>query len=234
MSEIEKFSFSLVSKKRNYEWEKKKLHSLSKTKPVDFFNEHHPLKSNLIDSGPQSKQPKQKTSSFTGVSFIDPLNDPLTNAAASSSLHDQSDSGFSLSKMVADISLKEKQEKLKLNEITSSFEPWSVKKSSILSKYTTLEKLTITSSFLTPIVGQMVRDKIGTSNSSLTSRNITVSDKIKNRMEQLDQFDDDHMQEMSNLSQQEYIKRIDELNNALLSAWSVDDRVKSLKIVIQV
>lgn len=50
----------------------------------------------------------------------------------------------------------------------------------------------------------------------------------------MDQFDDDNMQEMANLSQQDYIKRIDELNNALLSAWNEDERVKSLKIVIQV
>lgn len=62
----------------------------------------------------------------------------------------------------------------------------------------------------------------------------TVSDKIKERLEQLDQFDDENMLEMANLSQQEYIKRIDELNNALLKAWNEDDRVKSLKIVIQV
>ena len=63
---------------------------------------------------------------------------------------------------------------------------------------------------------------------------MTTTDKIKTRLEQLDQFDDENMQEMANLSQQEYIKRIDELNNALLSAWNEDDRVKSLKIVIQV
>ena len=62
----------------------------------------------------------------------------------------------------------------------------------------------------------------------------TVSDKIKERLEKLDQFDDDNMLEMANLSQQDFIKRIDELNNALLAAWNEDDRVKSLKIVIQV
>ena len=62
----------------------------------------------------------------------------------------------------------------------------------------------------------------------------TMSDKIKNRLEQLDQFDEDNMQEMVDLSQQDYIKRIDELNNALLSAWNNDEKVKSLKIVIQV
>ena len=62
----------------------------------------------------------------------------------------------------------------------------------------------------------------------------TVSDKIKERLEQLDQFDDDNMEEMANLTQQDYIKRIDELNNALLQSWKEDDRVKSLKLVIQV
>ena len=39
---------------------------------------------------------------------------------------------------------------------------------------------------------------------------------------------------MLNLSQQEYAKRISELNDALLDAWKDDERVKSLKIVIQV
>ena len=113
---------------------------------------------------------------------------------------------------------------MKLNEEKTSFEPWSLKKSRILSKYTTVEKLSITSSFLTQTNGTV-----------LTSKNIiTVSDKIKDRLEQLDQFDDENMQEMANLSQQDYIKRIDELNNALLNAWNEDDRVKSLKIVIQV
>lgn len=81
---------------------------------------------------------------------------------------------------------------------------------------------------MTPIAGAM-KDK------ALNARNMTtVSDKIKTRLEQLDQFDDDNMQEMANLSQQEYIKRIDELNDALQAAWREDDRVKSLKIVIQV
>lgn len=62
----------------------------------------------------------------------------------------------------------------------------------------------------------------------------TTSDKIKERLAKLDQYDDENMQEMANLSQQDFIKRIDELNNALLTAWKEDDRVKSLKIVIQV
>ena len=39
---------------------------------------------------------------------------------------------------------------------------------------------------------------------------------------------------MLNLSQQEYVNRIDELNNQLISAWDQDQRVKALKIAIQV
>lgn len=132
---------------------------------------------------------------------------------------------FSISKFAS----QKQQEKLKQSEIASSFEPWSLKKSSILAKYTTLEKLSITSSFLTPIAGTMMKEKAN------VAAAVSQSDKIKNRLEQLDQFDsDENLQEMSNLSQQEYVKRIDELNNALNAAWAEDDRVKSLKIVIQV
>ena len=39
---------------------------------------------------------------------------------------------------------------------------------------------------------------------------------------------------MLNLSQQDYVKRIEELNQALVDAWQHDQRVKALKIVIQV
>ena len=42
------------------------------------------------------------------------------------------------------------------------------------------------------------------------------------------------VKEMLNLSQQDYVKRIEELNQALVSAWDADQRVKALKIVIQV
>jgi hypothetical protein len=41
------------------------------------------------------------------------------------------------------------------------------------------------------------------------------------------------MQEILNLSQQDYVKRIDELNTQMISAWDQDQRVKALKIAIQ-
>lgn len=39
---------------------------------------------------------------------------------------------------------------------------------------------------------------------------------------------------MLNLSQQEYVNRIEELNQALRESWDQDQRVKALKIGIQV
>lgn len=62
----------------------------------------------------------------------------------------------------------------------------------------------------------------------------TVTDKVKNRLEQLDDFEEGSVQEMLNLSQTEYVYRIEELNNALIVAWDQDQRVKALKIAIQV
>lgn len=62
----------------------------------------------------------------------------------------------------------------------------------------------------------------------------SVSDKVKNRLEQLDDFEDGSVKEMLNLSQQDYVKRIGDLNNELQSAWNQDQRVKALKIAIQV
>lgn len=51
------------------------------------------------------------------------------------------------------------QELIKKNEEKASFEPWSFKKSKVLSKYTTAEKLSITSSFLTQNNGLLAKDK---------------------------------------------------------------------------
>ena len=39
---------------------------------------------------------------------------------------------------------------------------------------------------------------------------------------------------MLNLSQQDYVNRINELNQALISSWDQDQKVKALKIAIQV
>jgi hypothetical protein len=112
------------------------------------------------------------------------------------------------------------------SKVDDSFEPWSAKKANILTKYTTSEKLSITTSFLSAEDKEKVIVK--------TTSTTTVDDKVKKRLEQLDDFEEGSVKEMLNLSQQEYVKRIDELNQALETAWEHDQKVKSLKIAIQV
>lgn len=98
---------------------------------------------------------------------------------------------------------------------------WSARRSTILLKYTTAEKLTIVSSFLHG--GELVKTQI------------TFSEKVKNRLEQLqlDDFDENSIRRVNDLTQQEYQSRIEQLNQGLIQAWKTDERVKALKIAIQ-
>ena len=70
--------------------------------------------------------------------------------------------------------------------------------------------------------------------STIKSHTTTVSDKVRNRLEQLDDFEEGSVQEILNMSQQDYVRRIEDLNQALITAWEQDQRVKALKIAIQV
>lgn len=57
-------------------------------------------------------------------------------------------------------------------------------------------------------------------------------DKVQHRLEQLDCFEEGSQRKMD-LSQAEYVSRIEQLNRELVSAWNSEQRVKALRIVIQ-
>ncbi|CAK9829613.1 VPS35 endosomal protein-sorting factor-like [Anthophora retusa] len=101
-------------------------------------------------------------------------------------------------------------------------EPWSTRRAAILNKYTTLEKLSIVTSFLSG--GEKVV-KVQPSTGMV--------DKVRTRLEQLDDFEEGSIRQMLDLSQQQYTARIEQLNNELVQAWHSDQRVKALKIAIQ-
>ena len=82
-----------------------------------------------------------------------------------------------------------------------------------------------------------------------TKAQAAVTDTVKHRLEQLDDFEEacvamvihnihyntqGSVKEMLNLSQQEYVKKIDDMNKTLCQAWDRDQKVKALKIAIQV
>jgi hypothetical protein len=113
--------------------------------------------------------------------------------------------------------------------IGEDFESWSSMRTSILN--TTSERLSIKTSFL---VGGNTNIGMTASNTSVrTLQNTSVADKVKHRLEQLDDFEEGSVKEMLNLTQNEYVNRIDELNVALQDSWESDQRVKALKIAIQ-
>ncbi|EDV22361.1 uncharacterized protein TRIADDRAFT_28863, partial [Trichoplax adhaerens] len=95
------------------------------------------------------------------------------------------------------------------------FLSWKDKRIAILNKYTTTEKLSIATVFK--------------GNQAVT----TVEGKVKQRLEELNNLNEDSAKELLNLNQNEFIQHIDNMNQALINAWEADQRVKTLKIAIQ-
>jgi len=59
-------------------------------------------------------------------------------------------------------------------------------------------------------------------------------DKVKARLEQLQQFEEDDGDETLTLTSKDYIKHIEKLQVELIEAWDTEQRVKALKIAIKV
>nr|SVE69681.1 EOG090X02HV [Eubosmina coregoni] len=95
---------------------------------------------------------------------------------------------------------------------------WLKHRTAILSKFTTTEKLSITSSFLQGGEKLVVKQQI--------------NDKMKHRLQQLDDFEE-NVSEHKGLSRDDYVTRITQISHELHHAWALDQRVKALKIVIQ-
>uniref|UniRef100_A0A673M203 VPS35 endosomal protein-sorting factor-like n=1 Tax=Sinocyclocheilus rhinocerous TaxID=307959 RepID=A0A673M203_9TELE len=183
------------------------------------FSDYHPLKAiTVTDSKARRGGRKGSTSSSSSSSSsvaLDPLSsmldgtDPLSLFAAASETPTLPHS----------ISLGRKRRE-KEEEVGSDFEPWSSKRGEILSRFTTTEKLSI-NLFM------------GSDKSKASSPSSAVSEKVRTRLEELDDLEEGSQRELLNLSQQDYVNRIEELNQSLKEAWGSDQKVKALKIVIQ-
>ncbi|XP_022114343.2 VPS35 endosomal protein-sorting factor-like isoform X1 [Pieris rapae] len=103
---------------------------------------------------------------------------------------------------------------------------WNRKKTSILNKYTTVEKLTIISSFLPG------GEKISTF-SALIRQVSNLNEKVKHRLEQLDDFDEASVRKTMGLSQQEFVTKVHMLDEEIKKAWDSEQRVNAFKIAIQ-
>ncbi|XP_028669604.2 VPS35 endosomal protein-sorting factor-like [Erpetoichthys calabaricus] len=207
------------SQTRQYQLEKESLRL--EAVPVE-FGDYHPLKPiTVTDSKTRRTGRKGSTSSSSSSSSSAP--DPL------SSILDGSDPLSVFAAAVTDplsarISAGEsgnrKQDKDDETVVGTDFEPWSGKRSEILARFTTTEKLSINLF-------------IGSDKGKAPSPSSAVSEKVRTRLEELDDLEEGSQKEMLNLSQQDYVNRIEELNQNLKEAWASDQKVKALKIVIQ-
>uniref|UniRef100_A0A8C2QN50 VPS35 endosomal protein-sorting factor-like n=1 Tax=Cricetulus griseus TaxID=10029 RepID=A0A8C2QN50_CRIGR len=183
--------------------------------------DYHPLKPITVTESKTKKVNRKgstsSTSSSSSSSVVDPLSsvldgtDPLSMFAATS---DPAASGT-----VTDSSRK-KRDKDDSSFVGPDFEPWANKRGEILARYTTTEKLSIN------LFMGSEKGKAG----AMTS---AMSEKVRTRLEELDDFEEGSQKELLNLTQQDYVSRIEELNQSLKDAWASDQKVKALKIVIQ-
>ncbi|XP_031153773.1 VPS35 endosomal protein sorting factor-like isoform X1 [Sander lucioperca] len=213
------------SRGRNYEAE------LQRCRPeaaLVEFGDYHPLKSIMVtDTKTRRGARKGSTSSSSSSSSsapLDPLSsmldgtDPLSMFAAASATETPA---MSHSVSTGDLGRK-KWEKEKEEEVVGpDFESWSLKRGEILARFTTTEKLSIN------LFMGSDRGKAPSPGSS------AVSEKVRTRLEELDDLEEGSQRELLNLSQQDYANRIEELNQSLKEAWASDQKVKALKIVIQ-
>lgn len=112
---------------------------------------------------------------------------------------------------------------------------WNTFRSQVLSRYTTQEKLTIKSSFLSPGSESSLSASsagAGGAGGETPVATVSMTDQVRNRLQQLDDVDDG-LREERGLTAKEFADRIDSLKKSLLQSWSSDQRVRALKIVIQ-
>ncbi|XP_064415213.1 VPS35 endosomal protein-sorting factor-like isoform X1 [Latimeria chalumnae] len=190
------------------------------TVPVE-FGDYHPLKLITVTDSKTKKIGRKgstsSTSSSSSSSVLDPLSSVLDGTDPLSMFAATADPLMAAATMESG---KKKREKEEEAAVGSDFEPWSGKRSEILARYTTTEKLSI-NLFM------------GSEKGKATSPGSAVSEKVRNRLEELDDLEEGSQKELLNLTQQDYMNRIEELNQSLKDAWASDQKVKALKIVIQ-
>uniref|UniRef100_A0A8I6AHK5 VPS35 endosomal protein-sorting factor-like n=5 Tax=Rattus norvegicus TaxID=10116 RepID=A0A8I6AHK5_RAT len=210
--------FPWHSRNRNY---KAELASCRlETVPLE-CGDYHPLKPITVTESKTKKVSRKgstsSTSSSSSSSVVDPLSsvldgtDPLSMFAATSD---------PAATVTVTESSRKKRDKDDNSFVGPDFEPWANKRGEILARYTTTEKLSIN------LFMGSEKGRAGAAASAM-------SEKVRTRLEELDDFEEGSQKELLNLTQQDYVNRIEELNQSLKDAWASDQKVKALKIVIQ-
>lgn len=173
------------------------------------------------------------SSRSSSIIALDPLSAAFDGIDPLSQFIRESENADPLSLMAAETPTNHKQSKEAPVE-----DSWSSKRAGILAKFTTTERLSIVTTFLSggetsnTIVDLLKESCLINCVIAVKSQTTaTMADKVKHRLQQLDDFDETYR--MLDVTQQEYIQKIEQLNQELVHAWNSDQRVTALKIVIQ-
>ncbi|XP_045704809.1 VPS35 endosomal protein-sorting factor-like isoform X2 [Phyllostomus hastatus] len=206
-------AFPWHSRNRNYKAESATYHL--EAVPLE-FGDYHPLKPITVTESKMKKVSRKgstsSTSSSSSSSVVDPLSsvldgtDPLSMFAATADP--------TAIAAVMDSSRK-KRDGDDNSIVQSDFESWASKRGEILARYTTTEKLSI-NLFM------------GSEKGKTVPAISTMSEKVRTRLEELDDFEEGSQKELLNLTQQDYVNRIEELNQSLKDAWASDQKCSKL------
>ncbi|KAH8281161.1 hypothetical protein KR054_012542, partial [Drosophila jambulina] len=188
-----------------------RCYEVRKTRLVGQVTLEHPLKQQsvtVVDSNPLSRALEGTDPLSQFARQDEELNDPLSP------------------QKVSEFDLKAKRRERDRAEPEDNTLQWSSRRLGILNRFTTNEKLSLSTSFL-------VASGSLDGGSECIKAHTVVADKTKYRLEQLDHFEDGSMRHMMDLTQQEYIQRFEQLKQELIQSWHNDQRVKALKIAIQ-
>eukprot|EP00656_Telonema_subtile_P019666 TRINITY_DN2088_c0_g1_i4.p1 TRINITY_DN2088_c0_g1~~TRINITY_DN2088_c0_g1_i4.p1 ORF type:complete len:956 (+),score=238.49 TRINITY_DN2088_c0_g1_i4:68-2935(+) len=100
----------------------------------------------------------------------------------------------------------------------SSANDWNTRVDKILKEYSTSQHMKIGATFI--------------NKSDEANRRVPVNT-VKYRLEQLDDSEDGQQQHLQNMGQEECIRYLEQLNRDVANAWNGEERVKSLKLMIQ-
>uniref|UniRef100_A0A7N4NJ70 VPS35 endosomal protein-sorting factor-like n=1 Tax=Sarcophilus harrisii TaxID=9305 RepID=A0A7N4NJ70_SARHA len=206
------------SRQRNYKTEFESCRP--EIVPLD-FGDYHPLKPITVIESKTKKMGRKgstsSTSSSSSSSMVDPLSSVLDGTDPLSMFAAIADPVTTTVNMDGS---RKKRDRDDNSLVGTDFEPWSSKRGDILARYTTTEKLSI-NLFM------------GSEKGKTTTSTSAMSEKVRTRLEELDDLEEGSQRELLNLTQQDYMNRIEELNQSLKDAWASDQKVKALKIVIQ-
>ncbi|KAG8513499.1 VPS35 endosomal protein sorting factor-like, partial [Galemys pyrenaicus] len=185
------------------------------------FGDYHPLKPITVTESKTKKVSRKgstsSTSSSSSSSVVDPLSSVLDGTDPLSMFAATADPAASAAVMDSSRKRRDRDDN---SIVGSDFEPWANRRGEILARYTTTEKLSIN------LFMGSEKGRAGAATSAM-------SEKVRTRLEELDDFEEGSQKELLNLTQQDYVNRIEELNQSLKDAWASDQKVKALKIVIQ-